>query len=221
MRLLLIRHGQTPSNVIGALDTAVPGPGLTELGLEQAAAIPTALADENIGALYASTQLRAQLTARPLSESTGLELQVRDGLREISAGALEMRSDWEAVVEYHRASFEWIDGKLDDRIPQGEDGHEALGRFDAVIDEATQLGEQTVAMVAHGQIIRVWAAARSRNVTMNFAAENPLHNTGVVVLEGDQAAGWDLLEWAGTPLGGEALDAGISGGPGGTSAPVE
>ena len=32
MRLLLIRHGQTPSNVLGLLDTAVPGPGLTDLG---------------------------------------------------------------------------------------------------------------------------------------------------------------------------------------------
>ena len=46
MRLLLIRHGQTPSNVLGALDTLVPGPGLTPLGLEQAAAIPDALAGE-------------------------------------------------------------------------------------------------------------------------------------------------------------------------------
>ena len=28
MRLLLIRHGQTPGNVLGQLDTAHPGPGL-------------------------------------------------------------------------------------------------------------------------------------------------------------------------------------------------
>ena len=30
MRLLLIRHGQTPANVRGELDTAAPGPGLTD-----------------------------------------------------------------------------------------------------------------------------------------------------------------------------------------------
>ena len=40
MRLLLVRHGQTPSNVAGLLDTALPGPGLTALGTRQAAAIP-------------------------------------------------------------------------------------------------------------------------------------------------------------------------------------
>ncbi|HEY8752878.1 MAG TPA: histidine phosphatase family protein, partial [Arthrobacter sp.] len=27
MKLLLIRHGQTPGNVLGQLDTAHPGPG--------------------------------------------------------------------------------------------------------------------------------------------------------------------------------------------------
>ena len=27
MRLFLIRHGQTPANVLGQLDTAHPGPG--------------------------------------------------------------------------------------------------------------------------------------------------------------------------------------------------
>ena len=35
-RLHLVRHGQTPSNVAGALDTALPGAPLTELGREQA-----------------------------------------------------------------------------------------------------------------------------------------------------------------------------------------
>lgn len=65
MRLLLVRHGQTPSNVEFLLDTAVPGPGLTALGERQAAALPEALADEDIEALYVSTLVRTQLTAAP------------------------------------------------------------------------------------------------------------------------------------------------------------
>lgn len=71
MRLLLVRHGQTPSNVRFLLDTAVPGPGLTELGERQAAALPEALAGEDIDALYASTLTRAQLTAAPLAGARG------------------------------------------------------------------------------------------------------------------------------------------------------
>ena len=63
LRIFLIRHGQTPGNVLGQLDTAHPGPGLTQLGERQAAALARSLANEEIGLLYASTLLRTQLTA--------------------------------------------------------------------------------------------------------------------------------------------------------------
>ena len=215
MRLLLIRHGQTPSNVLGALDTLVPGPGLTELGLEQAAAIPDALAGEEIGALYASVQTRAQLTAAPLAARLDLPITVRDGLREISAGDLEMRSDAEAVELYHDVSFGWAAGDLDRRMPGGENGHEAFGRFSAVVKEMASLGHGTVAAVAHGQVIRSWTAAYADNVDVSFAAHHNLHNTGVVVLEGDPDAGWTALRWMDIALGGRGMDDGSETGPGG------
>lgn len=44
MRLIIIRHGQTPANVLGRLDTAHPGPGLTALGERQAEAVPLGVA---------------------------------------------------------------------------------------------------------------------------------------------------------------------------------
>ena len=72
MRLMLIRHGQTPSNVLGLLDTNPPGPGLTDLGIRQAAALPATLAGCRIDAIYASNQPRAQLTAQPLAAARGL-----------------------------------------------------------------------------------------------------------------------------------------------------
>jgi broad specificity phosphatase PhoE len=65
MHLLLLRHGQTGSNVIGALDTAVPGAPLTELGERQAAAVPGAL--QPIDSITVSTLLRTQQTAAPLA----------------------------------------------------------------------------------------------------------------------------------------------------------
>ncbi|MEV4049128.1 histidine phosphatase family protein, partial [Streptomyces sp. NPDC049744] len=107
MRLLLIRHGQTPSNLKHLLDTAEPGPGLTALGQEQAAALPDALASEKIGALYASTLVRTQLTAAPLASATGLEVRVRAGIRELTAGDLEMRGDDDAARTYMHTAFAW------------------------------------------------------------------------------------------------------------------
>jgi len=216
MRLILVRHGQTPSNVLGALDTAVPGPGLTELGHEQAEAVPAALAGYRIDELYASVQRRAQLTAAPLARARGLEVIVRDGLREIEAGELEMKTDWDSLVAYHETSFAWAAGDLDRRMPGGEDGHEVLGRFDAVVEQAVARGDESAAFVAHGQIIRTWTAARARNVTIDFAASNPLHNTGVVVLDGHPDSGWIASTWSGVAVGGVTVDEGTEAtGPGG------
>ncbi|MER6110906.1 histidine phosphatase family protein [Streptomyces hirsutus] len=201
MRLLLIRHGQTPSNLKHLLDTAAPGPALTPLGQEQADALPTALAEEKIGALYASTLLRTQLTAEPLAARTGLEVRVRDGIRELSAGDLEMRGDDQAVETYLTTAFAWSAGDTGLRMPGGENGVEALRRFDAVVEEAAGTGARTVAMVSHGAAIRMWAAARAENVDVGFAARHALRNTGVVILSGAPGEGWRVHTWAGRSVG--------------------
>ncbi|MFF3846323.1 histidine phosphatase family protein [Streptomyces sp. NPDC002328] len=198
MRLLLVRHGETPSNLDRLLDTAVPGPGLTELGERQAAALPAALADEDVEALYASTLLRTRLTAAPLAAARGLDVRVRDGLREIAAGDLEMLpGDTERGELYVRTAFAWAAGDLELRMPGGENGAEFLARYDAVIAEAAASGAGTVVMVSHGAAIRTWCAARAHNVDVPFAAAHRLANTGVVTLEGSPADGWKALTWAG------------------------
>ncbi|MFD9544756.1 histidine phosphatase family protein [Streptomyces sp. NPDC060022] len=202
MRLLLIRHGQTPSNLGHFLDTARPGPGLTPLGLRQAAELPAALAGEDIRTLYASTLTRTQLTAAPLAAERGLEVRIRDGIRELSAGELEMRADRAAVAEYLTTAFAWSAGDTARRMAGGESGAEALARFDAVVAEAASAGGPahagTAALISHGAAIRMWTAARAHNVSVEFAAAHALDNTGVVVVEGTPEDGWKALSWAGT-----------------------
>ena len=66
MRLLLIRHGQTSSNVGQHLDTAEPGADLTPLGRKQAAAIPQALEHERIDLIVVSNLVRnARIPGQP------------------------------------------------------------------------------------------------------------------------------------------------------------
>jgi broad specificity phosphatase PhoE len=201
MRLLLIRHGQTPSNVDFLLDTAVPGPGLTALGERQAATLPEALAGEDIEALYASTLVRTQLTAAPLGAARHLDVHVRDGIRELSAGDLEMvPGHSEQGRLYMETVFAWAAGDTELRMPGGESGAEALARYDAVVAEAAGSGAGTVALVSHGAAIRMWTAARADNVDIPFAAARPLDNTGVVILEGSPADGFKALSWAGATV---------------------
>ncbi|MDQ0823537.1 broad specificity phosphatase PhoE [Arthrobacter sp. V4I6] len=210
MRLLLIRHGQTPGNVLGQLDTAHPGPGLTELGERQAAALARSLANEQIDLLYASTLIRTQITAAPLAAERGLGVEVLTGLREIEAGSLEKLTDRESHFRYLGTVFSWADGELDRRMPAGPSGHDFFERYDASIARIAAAAEgagnaATVAVVSHGAAIRVWAGLRAANVEPGFAARHMLANTGIVAVEGDPDDGWRLIHWDDSPVGGLAL----------------
>jgi broad specificity phosphatase PhoE len=206
MRLILIRHGQTPANVDGVLESTVPGPGLTALGEEEAAALPATLADEKIGAIFASTQVRSQLTAAPLAAALGLTVEVRDGLKEIAAGDGEGRTDRAAVMVYVKTFLAWIDGDLDVRMPGAENGHEVLARFGEVVDEAEQLGHETVAFVSHGAVIRTWAGTHTDDLDSEFFRTHFVTNTGYVIVEGSTAEGWHLDAWEGGGVFDTALE---------------
>ena len=198
MRLLLIRHGQTPANVLGLLDTAHPGPGLTVLGERQANAVAEVLRGEEIDGVFATTLMRTQLTALPFAAAT-----VIDGLQEIEAGELEGRSDRASVRIYLETAFAWGSGDLDVTMPGATDGHAFFERFDRGISTVARVG--TAAVFSHGAAIRVWTAARARNVTPIFAGTHYLENTGVVELDGSAELGWTLISWAGAPVGGPSL----------------
>ena len=206
MRLLLIRHGQTPSNVSGSLDTRIPGPGLTTLGQAQAEAIPATLADVPIDAIFASVQVRSQITAAPLAADRSLDVQVRAGIREISSGDYEMRSDRASVEEYLAVMVLWVDGDIEAQLPGGETAADMLARFDEVVAEAYSAGYSSVAMVSHGAAIRTWSGSRATNLSAEFIGENPLHNTGIVILEGTPETGWTALTYMGEAVGGAAVD---------------
>jgi probable phosphoglycerate mutase len=205
MRLLLIRHGQTPANVLGQLDTAHPGPGLTELGQRQAEAVPGALRDEAIDGIFVSTLLRTQLTALPLATERGLEPRITEGLHEIEAGDLEGLSSYADQMRYLEVVFSWAGGELDVSMPGGPNGHDFFGRFDHAIDAIGREHDGTVAVVSHGAAIRAWVAARTSDVNVHIAAANQLANTGIVIANGSMTDGWVVEAWDGEPIGGAQL----------------
>ena len=206
MRLILLRHGQTQSNVDHLIDTAVPGPFLTELGLAEAAAVPGALADHQIDAIYVSNQHRSQQTGAPLAEARDKTPNIRDGIREISAGEYDGRTDKESVTAFVGIEASWVAGNLDIRMPGADTGHEVIARFDGVVAEAFDAGHKSVILVSHGSMIRTWAAYRGKNIAPDFVPKNPLHNTGMIVLEGDPTSGWNVVSWVDEAIGGAAVD---------------
>jgi broad specificity phosphatase PhoE len=207
VRLLLVRHGQTPHNATGTITTAFPGPGLTALGQAQAGAVPSALAEEEISGIYASRLVRTQLTAAPLAESRGLEVGVRAGLEEIEAGALEMRADQAAVHAYADCLTRWMCGDLDRSMPGGTTGHEFYRRYEAALRTVGKEHDpgDTVVVFSHGAAIRVYTALAAR-LHPHVSTELRIMNTGMGLLEGDPDTGWELVRWSSEPLGGLELE---------------
>jgi probable phosphoglycerate mutase len=210
MRLLLLRHGQTHGNTAGALDTAVPGLPLTDLGHRQAEAAARALADRGLEQIYVSPLIRTHQTAAPLADTLRLEPRELPGLREISAGDFEMADDHDSITGYIGTVADWIEGRFDTRMPGGESGHEFLDRYDDAVARihraALEAGQERVLLVSHGAAIRTWISARVADVETHARATDPLHNTACIELVGDPVAGWAIQAWHSEPVGGAFLD---------------
>lgn len=211
MRLLLIRHGQTPNNVTGALDTAYPGAGLTALGQAQAAAVPAALEGEEPTAIYVSPLVRTHLTAAPLAAADQLPVTVITGLEEVSAGNLEMLSDPSSVQAYASCLTGWMEGDLVRRMPGGTTGHEFMERYSAAILDVVRAHgpEDTVAVFSHGAAIRVFSAL-STGMPPVKVRSLAIQNTGMSVLTGGLGEPWSLETWHEEPLGGTALEGAVA-----------
>lgn len=197
LRLLLVRHGETPSNVLGLLDSRPPGPPLTALGRQQAQEAADRLAAEPVVAVYASVAIRAQQTAAPIAERHGLPVRVLPGLHEVFVGDLECSNTPQDVATFVTVYQAWHAGHLDTPMPGGESGRQLLDRYLPVVSEIRTAHQDGVAVVVgHSASIRLVALALATNVTPEFADAHFVPNCHAVALEVD-GAGWRCLEWAG------------------------
>lgn len=197
MRLLLVRHGQTESNVRHVLDSRPPGPPLTDEGRRQATRLARRLAGEPVEAVYTSVAVRARETAEAIAEPHGLDVIVREGVHEVDIGDLEGRSDLWAVEQFLGVYRAWHAGNVDVAIPGGESGRQLLDRFLPVVDRIrADHNGGVVVLVSHGAAIRLTARTLASNVDSMFADAHTVPNAGAVVLELD-GAGWQCLSWDG------------------------
>lgn len=200
LRLMLVRHGQTESNVRKALDSRPPGPPLNLLGQQQADELAANLADEPVVAVYASIAVRARQTAEPVAAKHGLAVRVVPGAHEVFVGDLEGSTDEADVREFLRVFSAWADGDLSVPMPGGETGQQARDRFERVVaDIRAEHREGVVVLVSHGGIIRLVAPMLATNLTPDNTKFALVPNTGRIVL--DDGPAWRCVEWTGLDLG--------------------
>ena len=105
-RVFMVRHGVT---VLGAEDrfAGATDVALSDEGREQTRRLAERLSDEKIVAVYASPLGRTVETAQILAAPHKLEVQTRDGLREISHGRWEQMTRREVEEKFPEEAAEW------------------------------------------------------------------------------------------------------------------
>lgn len=153
VNLYLIRHGRQNTKLCN-LDVE-----LSTEGIYQAELLRDRLKNYGIEAIYSSNLKRARQTAEIINQKLLLPIGIREGIREISFGALEGNSD--EYNDAHFSDFKKEQQKLleDIPFPGGENGTSVYERAMPVIEELVQTGFNHIVIVTHGGTIRALLAA--------------------------------------------------------------
>jgi broad specificity phosphatase PhoE len=195
--LTFIRHAQSAANAAGVIDSSVPGPDITPFGFGQAADAASQLSVNTYDGIYASTMVRTQETAAPLSQALDEPVTVLPGLREIEAGQNEGLP--EATAPRFPAPVAWLRGDRSARIPGSVTGVEFQSRFNEAVKTIYDSGETNPVAFSHGLAILYWVLMTVKNPDMALASD-PLPNTAHVVVTGNPTDGWTLVNWNGRPV---------------------
>jgi broad specificity phosphatase PhoE len=164
--LLLARHGQSQLNVRHVVNgDPAHDPGLSELGLAQAAGLAFQLASVSLDLCVTSRFPRAQQTARLALGDREILRVVDDDLDDIRIGELDGKTldDYRAWKRGHTRA---------DRFPGGESLDEAAHRYAAAFERLLERPEGAIFCVCHEIPVRyaVNAAAGSSQL------DGPLHD---------------------------------------------
>ncbi|MBU2009119.1 MAG: histidine phosphatase family protein [Chloroflexi bacterium] len=154
MRLILVRHGETPWNEARRVQGGRSDIGLGERGLAQVERLAVALAGENIQAVYSSPLKRALATARAIARPHGLEVRPLSSLREIDAGQAEGLPVDRLKEDFAPFWKEWREGDGPITWPGGESVEQVARRaWGAIARLRRRHPGETVVVVGHAFVI--------------------------------------------------------------------
>jgi broad specificity phosphatase PhoE len=195
--LTFIRNAQSQANADGVINTEMPGPGLTAEGKGQAQQVIHQAGHNKFDSVYASAMAEAQQTAGPLASELGKQVEVLNGLQSINAGWFNGKPETMASSTYMLAPADWINGDIQDGIPGSVTGKQFNDQFTAAIQQIYNSGHNNPVVFSQGTAIMVWTLINTKNAKDNLLTSHPLPNIGRVVITGNPAAGWNLVEWDG------------------------
>lgn len=154
-RIFLVRHGATMLTVEDRFAGATDIP-LSNEGREQVAHLARRLASQNIAAVYASPLCRTMETARILARPHHLEVEPRDGLKEISHGHWEQLTRREVEAKYPGESAAWESDPYTFAPEGGESGLAVTARALPVLMQIVHSHPgKNIVVVSHKATIRL------------------------------------------------------------------
>jgi len=154
VKLFLIRHGQTDSNVEGRYQGSLET-NLTEKGMEQAAAAKKYLSKVKFSGIYSSPLKRAMQSAAIIAKDSGLEIKVRKDLREINFGKWEGMRFEEINSKYRQDYQDWLADPYNNSPTGGESFGSVIERASKTVKDvvAKNPDGSSVAIITHGGVI--------------------------------------------------------------------
>lgn len=158
-RIFLVRHGATALAVEDRF-AGITNVQLSDEGREQVRRLAARLREEKIAAVYASPLDRTMETARILSDPHKLEVQPRDGLREISHGHWEQMTRKEVEQAFPEESAAWEKDPYTFAPAGGETGLAVTARALPVLMEIVRAHPGVgVLVVSHKATIRLFLSS--------------------------------------------------------------
>ncbi|MCA1593092.1 MAG: histidine phosphatase family protein [Acidobacteria bacterium] len=156
LQLHFLRHGQTAFSRENAFCGSGLDPELTPDGLEMAQAFADARRAARWDAIYASPLRRTVATARPLADALGMEVELRDDLKEIGYGEWEGQSVETVTRDYHDDYIRWLADPAWNAPTGGELAFAITRRGLRVVEEIRQrFADGEVLVVSHKATIRI------------------------------------------------------------------
>jgi probable phosphoglycerate mutase len=155
--LYFLRHGQTAySKTGGYCGTPENDPGLTPEGIAMAESFARAYSSLPWQAVFVSPLHRAIQTATPLCETTGMKMQIREGLKEIAYGKWEGMHPKQIDRLFHDLYVAWLTDPAWTAPPGGERGIDIARRSSQVIEEIEhKYQDGNILLVSHKATIRI------------------------------------------------------------------
>lgn len=151
----LLRHGETEASKTGGYCGALD-PDLTVEGHQMAQAFAKKYQTLKWQAVYASPMGRTIATAKPLCEALNLEMQLRDGLREIQYGRWEGKTRAAVEAEYGQDYIRWLTEPAWNSPTGGETSVQIASRANLVMAEIEDKhATGNVLVVSHKATIRI------------------------------------------------------------------